>query len=42
MLGEDILDQFPTDQHFYLHIVPKYSDQNPEHWEAMENIWGFF
>lgn len=36
MLGENALDQFSTDQHFYLHMVPKDSDQNPENWETME------
>lgn len=36
ILGENVLDQFPTDQNFYLHMVPKGSNQNPGHWETME------
>lgn len=36
MLGKNVLDQFSTDQHFYLNMVPKDSDQNPENWETME------
>lgn len=36
MLGENVLDLFPTFQCFYLHMVPKDSDQNPEYWETME------